>query len=153
MVQPAPTSSRGFLPRELNILYAYVLALICVRCLAQLSRRSLPNSSGVKNHPGHIFKKFWRANPNILNQISSNKNHVILISRGWRKVYRGMEKWAKSQLKDGENEVCLKEEVRHRKKITFLEDGWLWWRITGGLTDFMRQILQDFTRHVQAVQS
>ena len=27
MVQPAPTSSRGFLPRELNILYAYVLSI------------------------------------------------------------------------------------------------------------------------------
>lgn len=151
MVQPAPTSSRGFLPRT-----EYTLC-IRIECLyvwdVLLSSHSLPNSSGVKNHPGHFLSSGGPIQTYWTRIFQLTKSHVILISKGVGEKFTGDGKVSEVIKGWGGMRYVWKRKVRHRKKITFLEDGWLWWRITDGLTDFMQQILQDFTRHVQAVQS
>lgn len=125
--------------------------LICVRCLAQLSREVCQIHLMLRIiQDTYFFKKFWRPNPNILNQnFQVTKSCVILISKGVGKKFIGDGKVSKkSSSRMGRMRYVWKRKVRHRKKITFLGDSWLWWRITDGLTDFTWQILQDFTRNV-----
>ena len=82
-------------------------------------QRSLPNSSDVNNHPGHLFfqEVLEAQSKHTEPEFPSNKKLCYSdLQGGWRKVYRGWKSEQKVQFKDGENEVRLKEEGKTQEE-------------------------------------
>lgn len=120
-LHPAEDSYPG---NRLYFMHTYWV-LICVRCLAQLSREVCQIHLVLRIiQDTYFFKKFWRPNPNTEPEFPGNKNPCYSdLQGGWRTVYRGWKSEQKVQLKDGENKACLKEEGKTQEEDHLLGDG------------------------------